>query len=142
LDRWSVNPAAKTPSLRRGRILRLYPHKPHFLAAKLSENGKRSLLLVHRIVWLTFKGAIPDGAAVIHKDGNPQNNHLDNLQLIEDYWESAAHNLGQNRSALTADKVRAIRAAKGVSQVKLAKQYGVSKTTIFQILHRKHWKHV
>lgn len=48
------------------------------------------------------------------------------------------------RSVLTEADVRAIRAARaaGVSSIELGRRYGVSKTLILRIEHRKMWKHV
>lgn len=36
---------------------------------------------VQRLVWQVNKGDIPPGLTVNHKDGNPSNNRLDNLEL-------------------------------------------------------------
>lgn len=48
------------------------------------------------------------------------------------------------RALLTAEDVRAIRAARtaGAGSSELARRYGVSQPTISQIIHRKTWKHV
>lgn len=43
-------------------------------------NGKR--FLVHRIVWECFNGPIPAGLEINHIDNDPNNNALDNLELI------------------------------------------------------------
>jgi len=39
-------------------------------------NGK----MAHRIVWEKENGAIPDGYFIHHKDGNKQNNNINNLE--------------------------------------------------------------
>ena len=38
-------------------------------------------LFVHRLVWITFNGPIPDGMVINHKDECPSNNCLDNLMV-------------------------------------------------------------
>ena len=38
--------------------------------------------IVSRLVWEAFNGPIPAGYEVDHKDNNPENNRLDNLQLL------------------------------------------------------------
>lgn len=43
---------------------------------------KISSILVHRLVWLAFKGEIPQGYEIDHIDENKHNNRLDNLQLV------------------------------------------------------------
>ena len=40
------------------------------------------LLRVHRLVWETFNGEIPNGYEIDHFDGNKQNNALSNLQCV------------------------------------------------------------
>lgn len=36
----------------------------------------------HRLVWIAFKGQIPEGFEVNHKDLDKHNNRLDNLELL------------------------------------------------------------
>jgi hypothetical protein len=43
--------------------------------------NKDKVVALHRMVWKLLKGALPKDAVVIHKDGNKQNNHPDNLEL-------------------------------------------------------------
>ena len=47
---------------------------------KKMQMGK--LHYVHRLVYETFIGEIPEGLEIDHKDGNPLNNSVDNLQTI------------------------------------------------------------
>lgn len=39
-------------------------------------------IMWHKLVWEKLKGKIPEGMVVDHKDNNPSNNKLDNLQLV------------------------------------------------------------
>lgn len=48
----------------------------------LSKNGIVKTFVVHRLVWEAFNGPIPAGYEVDHKDNDPENNRLDNLQLL------------------------------------------------------------
>lgn len=58
----------------------------------------------------------------------------------------AAHRAGEAhpRSRVTADQVRAMRAAydNGARQVDLAKQYGISYSTAGSVIRRETWRHV
>lgn len=38
--------------------------------------------LVHRLVWKTFVGPIPEGMQINHKDENKSNNSLENLEVV------------------------------------------------------------
>jgi len=44
-----------------------------------AKNRKR---LVHRVIWEETYGKIPIGYEIHHKDGNKQNNEIENLQLV------------------------------------------------------------
>ena len=49
---------------------------------RLYKNGNIKHLYVSRLVYSAFKGEIPNGFQIDHKDANSQNNRLDNLQLL------------------------------------------------------------
>lgn len=55
--------------------------KTHFIVW-LSRDGGKHRYLIHRLVAEHFIGDIPDGMLVDHKDENPENNRVDNLQII------------------------------------------------------------
>lgn len=44
-------------------------------------NIKGSILSIHRLVWETFVGEIPEGKIIDHIDGDKSNNKLENLRL-------------------------------------------------------------
>lgn len=48
----------------------------------LWRNNKGKNYFVHRLVWTSFNGNIPDDMQIDHIDNNPENNYLDNLQLL------------------------------------------------------------
>ena len=48
----------------------------------LFSNGKNAHILGHRMVYEAFRGSIPEGLEVNHKDENKHNNRLDNLELV------------------------------------------------------------
>lgn len=60
------------------KILLQYNSGRGYLQVELK--GKK--YLVHRLVWETFNGKIPEGIEVNHIDENPLNNKLENLNLL------------------------------------------------------------
>lgn len=48
----------------------------------LRVNTKIGKQFVHRIIWETFNGEIPDGFEIDHVDTHTDNNCLDNLRLV------------------------------------------------------------
>ena len=67
-----------------------YKHSSGYQAISMRDkdwekSGKRSPvhnILVHRLMWLVFKGRIPQGIEVNHKDADVSHNHIDNFELV------------------------------------------------------------
>lgn len=62
-----------------------------YLKHSLSKNGVVKNERVNRLVWKTFVGDIPDGYDVHHKNHNPSDNRVENLELIECHKHSKMH---------------------------------------------------
>ena len=114
--------------------------------------------LAHRLSWVLHRGPIPEGMQVMHtcdqnyqvgdatyrRCVNPEHLRLGtNQDNHDDKVYKGRSNLPQSK--LDAEKVRDIRAryaAGTTSQPRLAKEYGVSLTTIHSVIERWTWKHV
>lgn len=126
-----------------------------YLLVGLSVKGKSKNYHIHRLVYLTFKGAIPDGYDINHKNGIRTDNAPDNLEcvthadnmrharaVLKTWDKPKERNYCGGYLKLTPEDVRDIRrlvANKEVSQRKLAIHYGVHDSTISLIVHRKMW---
>lgn len=114
-------------------------------------------IFVHRLVALHFIGN-PDNLPIVnHKDGNPLNNVVGNLEWVT-YSENIKHAYreghavsvkGEDRrdSKLTEEEVRWIltnyvKGSKEFGRKPLARKFGVSHQNIKNIIDRKKWKHV
>jgi hypothetical protein len=106
---------------------------------------------VHQVVCRAFHGEQPfPGAVVRHLDGEPLNNvsvnlswgtHLENAEDRDRHGRTAR---GEENPAakLTLPQVEAIKAtycAGGVSQLDLARSFGVSRSLIGQIVREEIW---
>ncbi len=118
---------------------------------------KTASLRAHRVMWVMVNGSIPPGMVVCHRCDNPgcvRPDHLFLGTLKDNARDCAAKGrmarqrnpyLGRTERKLTADKVRAIRAAytgRYGQKAELARMYGVSATVIRHILTRKIWRQV
>lgn len=56
----------------------------------------------HRLVWIFFNGAIPEGVMIDHRDGDKLNNHPSNLRLATN--ADNVHNRGANQNNSTGFK--------------------------------------
>lgn len=68
--------------VRNEKILKQVVNKDGYCRVELYKDGKRKYLLVHRAVWESFNGSVPEGYEINHKDENRQNNNIENLELL------------------------------------------------------------
>lgn len=109
---------------------------------------------VHRIIAMTFIENPDNLPFVNHKDENPSNNCVDNLEwCTRVYNANYGHRLekvrGENNKnhILTEVQVKEIREkyiknSRKFGQPALAKKYGVSRGSIEKIVNNKKWKHL
>lgn len=125
-------------------------------ALKLSWNGRYfnvsldgKTYHVHVLVCETFNGPRPAGAVCRHKDGNPRNNHANNVvwgTVTENNRDRIAHGTipcGERhyRSRLLKWEVENIKtlSAAGVHERILATAFGVSQAAIKHIRNGRSW---
>lgn len=109
---------------------------------------------VHRLVMAAFCGPLPEGHQVNHKNGNKQDNRLQNLEYVTGS-ENRIHSYrvlkqptrpGSKHHAakITEADALAIRAlrVRGWTLKRLAKQFGLSVPTVCWIAKGKAWKHI
>ena len=116
----------------------------------------RTIAKAHRVVWTYFKGSIPEGLTINHKDGNKANNRLSNLELAT-MSEQRIHavtvlNVNRNRpkgslnpkSKLIEADVLAIRDLRtsGMMAKEIAERYEIDARVVSQICTRKTWQHI
>ena len=126
------------------------------LRVYLSKKGKKHPRLVHRLVAEAYIPNPKNLPFINHKDGNPQNNMVDNLE-----WCDGRHNSlhayanglkkrvyirgeDNGQSKLTADNVRNIRQrrANGESNASIARSIGINPKTVSMIVLRQRWAHI
>lgn len=109
----------------------------------IGPGGRGSALSTHRLSWEMHRGPIPNGKHVLHRCDNKRcvnPAHLfigDQAANMKDMTEKGRHGMRK----LTDDQVREIRAS-SLTQVELARKYGVAQTKISYVKNRKTYKHV
>lgn len=117
-----------------------------------SANNIKKTFAVHRLVLDAFVGLCPPGRQCAHGDGDPTNNHVENLR-----WASAAENIadralhgrtaaGEKNGSAKLDRhavktIKQLRNA-GVSAYALARLACVHSETIERIWRGETWRHV
>lgn len=143
---------------RKGRLLVPYLGKAKYERVKLSKDGEGRKFMVHRVVAYAFLGE-PDidkfsseKAEVNHKDGNTQNNNVENLEWVtkEENMLHArengftTHGTTNGRAVLDDRDVSVIRRLyhRGVTQKILGESYGVERGTISSIVRNETWTRI
>lgn len=108
--------------------------------------------LAHRVSYEIHKGPIPRGALIMHSCDNRScvnpdhlsvGSHKDNMADMVSKGRSPSGARHHRPSAVLTEKdVLEIRAANGVSQRKLADQYGVGQDQISRIRAGKRWSYI
>lgn len=73
---------------------RRYYKRPVGVGYYRSDPKLRDCDYMHRDVWRHYKGKIPKGFHVHHKDGNPANNDISNLKLMHASEHAVHHTVG------------------------------------------------
>lgn len=140
-----------------------YIYKPNILntgygsvRTTLGERNNKIHILIHKAVAYTFLENPHNLPEVNHKDGNKENNHLDNLEFCTSH-ENQQHKYdiglfdvnkikGENNGAskLTWDDVEYIRnnyipRSRQFGSRAMARRFNVRHITILSIVHNKTW---
>ena len=134
------------------KILSTYAAGAYAMVNLYESSGKRRAY-VHRLVLEAFVGPCPEGMECCHNDGNPKNNHLQNLR-----WDTRKGNIGDRfthgtikfgegcpSSKLKPHHVRQIRYLVGIcgwKQNHTARLYGVTKGAVNHICLGNRWGHL
>lgn len=113
---------------------------------------------LHRVIWESVHGPIPDDLVLNHLDGNRSNNSISNLELVTNVANAQhAIKLGlrsacvmakpgeaNHMARLTEGDIHEIRRllARGLSQSAIAARFGVAQTNISHIKLGRSWAHV
>ena len=119
----------------------------------LYKEGKRQQVYIHRLVWETFRGEIPEGMCVLHGEGNDRANaSLEYLRLgshkenMEDKVRDGTSTKGETNanSRLTGLEVKSIKQMlrDKISIRKVAKLFNVGSSTICHIKNGRTWVHI
>ncbi len=136
------------------RNMKISVQRQGYLGLGLHREGVGTSVLIHRLIAQAFIPNPNKLAEVLHIDGNKRNNCIDNLvwasksDVQKNNWEkgfmnSMNHSRGEHRhmAKLTNKKVQEILKSADSTQ-QLAKQYGVSISTIKKVRQRRTWVHI
>src|SRR5262245_6697532 len=140
---------------RNGQLTRLTAsmHKRKgYMRVCVRVNGKTKTPYVHTLMLLAFIGPRPPGCETRHKNGNRTDNWIDNLawgtrqENADDRLSHGTQIRGQDvhSSKLTPEQVKELRSLNlaGWGCRRLARIFGLNRTSVLAICKRESWKHV
>jgi hypothetical protein len=129
-------------------IMKISINKDGYLLAGLKINGKQYTKVVHRLVLKTFGPEQPPDTTVDHINRDRTDNRIENLRWATKQQQSDNSKMPKGSkhamSKLTESDIPKIRQllSMGISQKKIAEQFGVSELTIRHIKYNRNWSHV
>lgn len=107
----------------------------------LTVNGKKLYPNLHRLIAQAFIPNPDNLPEVNHKDGNKDNNCVDNLEWVTTIQNQkhCRDNLNPRYTKINKDIANLIRLETGLSHRKIAEKYGLKKTQVGYILQGKRW---
>lgn len=125
----------------------LFKNKGGYALKTVRDKGKHRIWLHHRRVFFLEHGYLPQ--VVRHMCDNRSCVNIDHLEAgtitsnHRDMMERGRNTRGSSHpgAKLTEEQVLLIR-ADGGNQRALARKYGVTYQAVFDIVHRRNWKHV
>jgi hypothetical protein len=106
---------------------------------KVDKNGKPcnvgKLQYIHRLVWEAFVGEIPKGMTIDHIDGNPNNNNLNNLQLLSSRDNTIRHYNRDGNRYLRKERDAMIKAYEELKTYTLvAKKFDCAVSSVYRVI--------
>jgi len=137
------------------RLMKVKPSGKGYISVSLSKNSHVTTAYLHRVVWEAFRGPIPFGKEINHKDGIKRNCHISNLELkthkgnMHHAHRTRLHTIfdkgsGNGSAKLTEPRVAKIkeRIRRGDILRSIAKDNKVCPQTITAIKQGLLWSHV
>ena len=161
---YEVSNLGEVRSLRRGKkILAKSLNHCGYVVVPLHLNGKLKTKTIHRLEMQSFTGMKGEELVINHKDGNKENNNIENLEwctqsenMLHAYRTGLKYpkkGVEGSKSKLTEDQVREIRKLyspgrsgtvpkNSITQVEIAKKYGVTQMVISRALNNQSYTEV
>lgn len=121
-----------------------------YLVVKISNGTTKMTCRIHRIIWISQHGVIPDGYCIDHVNSNKKDNRISNLQLLTPQENSTKASIdglyatGEDNGATKLspnlwDEIAYLHHCEGKTMRQLAEVYGISKSRIQQIVKEVGW---
>lgn len=157
LNRFEISTHGRLKNIKTQYIYKLNVLNTGYCSVRTTVGKEKIHIIIHKAVAYTFLGNPNNLPEVNHKDGNKENNHVDNLEFCTSH-ENQQHKYdtglfdvnkikGENNGAskLTWNDIEYIRTnykkgSKEFGAHAMSRKYSVSHPTILAIIRNKTWK--
>jgi len=151
---WYITETGEIISKKTNKPRKLFVDRNGYVTVNYRDNkvAKTHNFYVHRLVAQYFIGPIPKGMAVNHRDGDKQNNHVDNLEIVT-YSENIRHadttglrvvakGERNSQSKLSDDQAERLinDLLNGMSNDDAGDKYSLHPRYVSLIRHKRRWK--
>ncbi|MGY3716761.1 NUMOD4 motif-containing HNH endonuclease [Sutcliffiella cohnii] len=119
------------------RILKQERNNAGYMRVTLCKENKTKRHFIHRLVYETFVGSIPEGYQIHHKDEDKENNHYSNL-IPATAKENNHYSAKSKGYKLTQKDVDFIR-SNNLPVKEIVKKYGISPRHALRVLKNDRW---
>ena len=148
---YAVSKDGRVKNIKTGHILKPGIDPDGYSIVVLMDNGKRNCVKVHRLVASTFLNNPANKPQVNHKDGNKQNNNVENLEWVTNK-ENAHHAIATGLWHISGDKapnakinyniageIRRLFSTGNYNKCQLGRMFGCSRTLVKLVVNNKLW---
>lgn len=150
---YEVSSLGKVKSIRNNKLLKCFEDKLGRQQCTLSVNNKQNYCRVHRLVAQAFIPNPEDKPFINHIDNNPANNDVKNIEWctpLENMLHKSKQGRGNQVSGekhpahklTTLEVIEIKELLKLKSYIEVGKLFNINRTTIYDILKNKTWKHI
>ena len=144
-EKYSITKEGDVYSLKWNKKRKLKPQKASqskkgYVQVRLYDDSGElgKLQYIHRLVWQTFVGEIPEGLEIDHRDGNTHNNNLKNLQLLSRRDNTDKYNRKVRKYLLRDVRDELIEDYETLGTFKkVAKKWGVSVPAVNRVIRNR-----
>ena len=134
LDRTIITSNGNSRRLK-GQEIKPNPNNKGYLQGRMRRDGEQTTQTIHKMVYETFIGEIPEGLEIDHIDNDKTNNKLSNLRLLT--HSQNMERVDNNRKTKIAILYKNGIKVEYPSITEAVKNTGISKDTFTRILNGK-----
>ena len=143
--KYTINKDGEVYSTKWGKLRKLKPQpasqsKKKYLQVRLYDGSGKlgKLQYVHRLVWETFVGEIPEGMEIDHINADPSCNKLQNLQVVSRKGNMAKFARQYHGTSLRENRDELIKDYEELGTFeKVAEKWGVSIPAVFRVIRNR-----